>query len=457
MQTNSEGRTAALNSTHPTHCPPAFAMSAQQLTAAKELPPRLIRFFQRYPPPALFPNLTSAAAASPSAPATPQTTPPTISTAPPSDPNAPVTETSAPELPSIPSTAPRNSRIPAHAHDLPYPNPFLPSKNFTTGRWHGPAFGLRKQADLVKLAVQHDVVDLLPWTIKKPGEKDARRIESGLMVKGTGEGQKVKGKTWERTLKGRLEMRRQAMLNMPQMIQEWKQVSHGLTREHCLSLANQLVERTWPRMEEVAKWAGEEMNYPKLHLALPWTAHVPRFFVYIYSVWSTGIHERSFGHISILWERTVALCKSYSISVNPLGSGRLRERSLGYPGWLELSMQLRTECYPFKSISPIFYLQLSVDWNVQGSHDHFFIGIRRLDTVLSCIGIRTVLVLHIQHASNILLPQASIVHRISGFVVCARLSQWSLIMCRLLVFAPRHHLIARRHVGFGTLCIWRVS
>ena len=377
-------------------------MSAQQLTAAKELPPRLIRFFQRYPPPALFPNLTSAAA-------TPQTTaqtissPSAISTTPPSDPNAPMTEILAPELPSIPSTAPRNSRIPAHAHHLPYPNPFLPSKNFTTGRWHGPAFGLRKQADLVKLAVQHDVVDLLPWTIKKPGEKDARRIESGLMVKGTGEGQKVKGKMWERTLKGRLEMRRQAMLNMPQMIHEWKQVSHGLTREHCLSLANKLVERTWPRMEEVAQWAGEEMSYPKLHLALPWTAHVPEVFVYIYSiysVWSASIHERSFGHISILWERTVALYKSYSISVNPLGSGRLKEWSLGYPGWPELSMQLRTECY----ISPIFSSQPTVHWNIQRSHDHFFIGIRRLDTVLSCIGIRTVLVLHIQHASNILLP-----------------------------------------------------
>jgi large subunit ribosomal protein L25 len=297
-------------------------MSAQQLTVAKELPPRLIRFFQRYPPPALFPNLTSAAA-------TPQTTAQTISTTPPSDPNAPVTETSATELPFIPSTAPRNSRIPAHAHDLPYPNPFLPSKNFTTGRWHGPVFGLRKQADLVKLAVQHDVVDLLPWTIKKPGEKDARRIESGLMVKGTGEGQKVKGKNWERTLKGRLEMRRQAMLNMPQMIQEWKQVSYGLTRDYCLSLANKLAERTWPRMEEVAQRAGEEISYPKLHWVLPWTAHVPRFFVYNYSVWSRRIYERSFGHMFILWERTVVLCKSSSISVNPPALGRLRERSLG--------------------------------------------------------------------------------------------------------------------------------
>ena len=207
-------------------------MSAHQhIQVAKSLPPRLIRFFQRYPPPALFPNLASTSSLTSASTASPTETPhdatETISTTPPTDPNAPIAETSAPELPSIPSTAPRNSRIPAHAHDLPYPNPFLPSKNFTTGRWHGPAFGLRKQADLVKLASAHGVVDLLPWTIKKPGEKEARRIEQGLMVKGTGEGQKVKGKSWERTLKGRLEMRRQAMLNMPAMIQEWKQKGHG--------------------------------------------------------------------------------------------------------------------------------------------------------------------------------------------------------------------------------------
>ncbi|KAJ8105933.1 hypothetical protein OPT61_g9876 [Boeremia exigua] len=113
------------------------------------------------------------------------------------------------------------------AADLAFPNPFLPTKNFTTGRWHGPVYGLRKQADLVKLAAAHDVVDLLPWTIKKPGEKEARRIERGLAVKGTGVGQRVKGKLWERTLKGRLEMRRQAMLGMDALVQEWKQKGHG--------------------------------------------------------------------------------------------------------------------------------------------------------------------------------------------------------------------------------------
>jgi large subunit ribosomal protein L25 len=196
----------------------------QSLEAARSLPPRLLRFFQKYPPPSLFPNLASQLSTAPPAPAAIDAT---ISTTPPSDPNAPMSETSAPPLPQIPANAPSNSNVPPEAHDLPYPNPFLPHKNFATGRWHSPAYGLRKQADLVKLASSHGVVDLLPWTIKKPGEKERRRIDKGLQVKGTGEGQKVKGKLWERTLKGRLEMRRQAMLNMPALIQEWKQKGHG--------------------------------------------------------------------------------------------------------------------------------------------------------------------------------------------------------------------------------------
>ncbi|KAF2624386.1 hypothetical protein BU25DRAFT_374291 [Macroventuria anomochaeta] len=181
----------------------------QTVELAKTLPPRLLRFFQRYPPPQLFPTITSQIAA------TPADSPDTISTTPPADANAPVAEISAPDAVAI------------NPADMPFPNPFQPTKNFTTGRWHGPVYGLRKQADLVKLASAHGVVDLLPWTIKKPGEKEARRIERGLTVKGTGEGQRVKGKLWERTLKGRLEMRRQAMLDMPRLIQEWKQKGHG--------------------------------------------------------------------------------------------------------------------------------------------------------------------------------------------------------------------------------------
>ncbi|EMD85121.1 hypothetical protein COCC4DRAFT_181514 [Bipolaris maydis ATCC 48331] len=188
---------------------------------AKSLPPRLLRFFQKYPPPALFPDLTSPLS-NPSQPAAN-----TISTTPPTDADASINEISAQNNTPIPSSAPQNSNIPPEAHQLPYPNPFLPHKNFTTGRWQSPAYGLRKQAALVKLASEHGVVDLLPWTIKKPGEKERQRVERGLQVKGTGEGQKVKGKLWERTLKGRLEMRRQAMLNMPALIQEWKQKGHG--------------------------------------------------------------------------------------------------------------------------------------------------------------------------------------------------------------------------------------
>lgn len=180
----------------------------QTLELAKTLPPRLLRFFQRYPPPQLFPSITSQIAASPETPEPSSTAPST--TTPPVAPNA-----SSLDAPSSSADAPA---------DLPFPNPFQPTKNYTTGRWHGPVYGLRKQADLVKLASAHGVVDLLPWTIKKPGEKEARRIERGLTVKGTGEGQRVKGKLWERTLKGRLEMRRQAMLDMPRLVQEWKQV-----------------------------------------------------------------------------------------------------------------------------------------------------------------------------------------------------------------------------------------
>jgi large subunit ribosomal protein L25 len=107
----------------------------------------------------------------------------------------------------------------------------------------------------VKLARQYGVEELLPHTVKGTEERLRRRAENGLRVKGTGVGQRVKGKESERTLKGRyvwrfaytsciliycrgiqgydyvltvpynrLEKRRQAMLEMPQMIQTWKEV-----------------------------------------------------------------------------------------------------------------------------------------------------------------------------------------------------------------------------------------
>ncbi|KAF2876653.1 hypothetical protein BDV95DRAFT_625833 [Massariosphaeria phaeospora] len=190
-------------------------MSSKQIALANSLPPRLIRFFEKFPPAAFLQP--------PSLPAIPATSPESIVA---SSPTATSTIANATIASTVP-TDPPSSTPPAIADALPYPNPFLPRKNFVTGRWYGPVYGLRKQADLVKLAQKHDVVDLLPYTIKKPGEKEKRRVERGLAVKGTGVGQKVKGKKWERTLKGRLEERRKAMLNMPALIQEWKQKGHG--------------------------------------------------------------------------------------------------------------------------------------------------------------------------------------------------------------------------------------
>jgi len=96
--------------------------------------------------------------------------------------------------------------------------------NTRTGKWHPPIYSLREQADLVKLAKNYGVEDLLPYTIKSTAERTRKREEQGLRVKGTGVGQKVKGHEWERTLKGRLEKRRQAMLEMPKMVQQWKEV-----------------------------------------------------------------------------------------------------------------------------------------------------------------------------------------------------------------------------------------
>ncbi|KAF2797805.1 hypothetical protein K505DRAFT_297676 [Melanomma pulvis-pyrius CBS 109.77] len=192
-------------------------MSSHHITLAKSLPPRLIRFFAKYPPPALLPN-------KPAAISIPTTSPIVASTTSSSNPNAPALE-SATTTTTSDSTTP--TAVSPAVPELPYHNPFQPRKNFTTGKWWGPVYGLRKQADLVKLASKHGVVDLLPHTIKKPGEKEKRRIERGLRVKGTGVGERVKGKKWERTLKGRLEERKQAMLNMPALIQEWKQKGHG--------------------------------------------------------------------------------------------------------------------------------------------------------------------------------------------------------------------------------------
>lgn len=170
-----------------------MATTQNHLALAKSLPTRLQRFFAFNPPRAF-------AATTPTSVAIPTT---------PSE----ATLTSSATTLSTPPT--KLSRL---------RNPFQAHKNPKTSRWHPPLYSLRQQAELTKLARIHGVEELLPFTIKKAEERAKRREEHGLMVKGTGTGQRVKGHEWERTLKGRLEKRRQAMLEMPNLVREWKEV-----------------------------------------------------------------------------------------------------------------------------------------------------------------------------------------------------------------------------------------
>lgn len=116
---------------------------------AKTLPPPLQRFFARWPPAAILPDAAAAAA---------KPTP----------------------------------------HQEQRPNPFRFYKHPVTGKWQDPVYSLRRQAELVHMARQHGVEDLLPETTKGTEYRLARRVEHGLRVKGTGVGQKVKGHAHER-------------------------------------------------------------------------------------------------------------------------------------------------------------------------------------------------------------------------------------------------------------------
>jgi large subunit ribosomal protein L25 len=192
--------------------------SQTAIELAKTLPPSLIEFFRRFPP---------------------------------SDSYA-----IGPQRPSPLSGTPKAEEILLASTPLSDPtyNPFQTWKNPITGRWRPPMFSLRRQAELVKKAMNYGVAELLPHTNKLPWVKAQKREEQGLRVKGTGVGQKVKGKEWERTVKGRLEKRRRAMLEMPKLVQQWKEVSFRLERYSWIrTYANNLAERTWKRMEEVAQ------------------------------------------------------------------------------------------------------------------------------------------------------------------------------------------------------------
>lgn len=192
-----------------------FNMSAT--TAATDLvsklPLRLRNFFARYPP-----QIYSAAVRPPI------TEPETAAEESLPSPYTPNRDAKGFKKPDPKAFSPSKALLYSNPE---HPNPFLPRKNFRNGKWIGPPIGLRRQAELVKLAIKYNVEALLPPGRKSTEYKETRRAERGLAIKGTGVGQKVKGHKWERTMEARLEDRRKAMMEMPEMIRLWKQRGHG--------------------------------------------------------------------------------------------------------------------------------------------------------------------------------------------------------------------------------------
>ncbi|PYI22322.1 hypothetical protein BO86DRAFT_385823 [Aspergillus japonicus CBS 114.51] len=232
-----------------------MATSQAASSLASGLPKRLRNFFARYPPqvysttvrpPVTVPKpfaLAQAAAAT-TAPnttttTTSTTTTTTTTTSSSTSSSTPVTDAiaAASQLPSpyTPNREAKGYQPPDHKYSDALLwrgpkgrlNPFLPRK-LGERKWEGPRISLRRQAELVKLARKFGVEELLPPSRKSAEYKEARRAENqGLAVKGTGVGQKVKGHKWERTMEARLEDRRKAMLEMPEMVRLWKQRGHG--------------------------------------------------------------------------------------------------------------------------------------------------------------------------------------------------------------------------------------
>ncbi|ETN38539.1 uncharacterized protein HMPREF1541_06575 [Cyphellophora europaea CBS 101466] len=140
-----------------------------------------------------------------------------------SDPTIPA-ETSTP----IPTTSSTGRAIDGLTRATRFPpNPFLPFRNPTTGRWAGARISLRTQADLVKLAKKHSIENLLPPGRKSTVFKEERVLHRGLRVKGTGEGQQVKGHQWERKIPALLQKRQEALEQMPALVREWQARGHG--------------------------------------------------------------------------------------------------------------------------------------------------------------------------------------------------------------------------------------
>lgn len=206
----------------------AAATKAVQTASAKMPPlhPQLMRFFARYPPQKYAAVVTEQKIPTLKQRVTMGSKPLSAATLPTSIPGE--EDASNPE-PIHLQTMTENTETDTSASTKPgvRPSPFLPSKNHATGRWRGAPIGLRRQAQLFKLARACDVEELLPPSIKSTEYKQRRALEKGLAVKGTGEGQNVKGHKWERQIASTMEKRRKAMEEMPEMIRLWKQRGHG--------------------------------------------------------------------------------------------------------------------------------------------------------------------------------------------------------------------------------------
>lgn len=199
------------------------------------LPQRLLNFFTRYPPKLYSARYGRTAAPLPGARLAASQKPPIATGTPISPTIVPIASTTSSSDPNESSTVTTASIEDAQAPPAQpdseqqeiLPNPFLPYRNPATGKWRGPAYSLRRQADLVKLAKAHGIEPLLPPGKKSTAYQEQRLEILGLRVKGTGEGQKVKGHKWERNLREKLDKRRKAMEEMPTMIKLWKERGHG--------------------------------------------------------------------------------------------------------------------------------------------------------------------------------------------------------------------------------------
>lgn len=76
-------------------------------------------------------------------------------------------------------------------------NPFKPTVFPVTGKWHNPVFSLRRQADLCKLARRYGVEELLPPTKKSSAAREAARLkraEKPMRVRGHKEERTLKSR-----------------------------------------------------------------------------------------------------------------------------------------------------------------------------------------------------------------------------------------------------------------------